>query len=51
MTPDEETVFGTSDCATAGVLPTGLVVPGDAGVPAGMTQTYYNAFAPRVGIA
>ena len=28
-----------------------LVVPGDAGVPPGMTQTYYKAFAPRIGIA
>ena len=31
--------------------PTGLVVPGDPGVPPGMTQSYYKAFAPRVGIA
>jgi hypothetical protein len=31
--------------------PTGLVVPGDKGVPAGMTQTYYKAFAPRFGVA
>jgi outer membrane receptor protein involved in Fe transport len=29
----------------------GLVVPGDPGVPAGMTSTYYKAFAPRIGIA
>ena len=29
----------------------GLVVPGDSGVPAGLTQTYYKAFAPRVGLA
>jgi hypothetical protein len=42
---------GFTDCVSAGVQPTGLVVPGDAGVPAGMTQTYYKAFAPRVGIA
>jgi hypothetical protein len=28
-----------------------LVVPGDAGVPTGLTQTYYKAFAPRIGIA
>ncbi len=40
-----------STCADAGVEPTGLVVPGDKGVPAGMTQTYYKAFAPRIGIA
>jgi hypothetical protein len=31
--------------------PTGLVVPGDKGVAPGMTQTYYNAFAPRIGAA
>jgi hypothetical protein len=31
--------------------PVGLVVPGDPGVPAGMTSTYYHAFAPRIGIA
>ena len=41
--------LGTSDCTS--VFPTGLLVPGDPGVPAGMTQTYYKAFAPRVGIA
>ena len=29
----------------------GLVVPGDAGIPPGLTQTYYKAFAPRIGIA
>jgi hypothetical protein len=38
-------------CANTGSEPTGLVVPGDAGVPAGMTSTYYKAFAPRIGIA
>src|SRR3954470_15041486 len=31
--------------------PVGLLVPGDPGVPNGLTQTYYKAFAPRVGIA
>src|SRR5579862_5176484 len=31
--------------------PTGLVVPGDPGVPAGMTSTYYKAFAPRMGLS
>jgi carboxypeptidase family protein len=31
--------------------PTGLVVPGDPGVPAGLTSTYYKAFAPRAGLA
>ena len=39
------------DCNNTGVVPTGLVVPGDPGVPPGMTQTYYKAFAPRIGIA
>ncbi len=38
-------------CANTGTEPTGLVVPGDPGVPAGMTSTYYKAFAPRVGLA
>ena len=38
-------------CASTGAEPTGLVVPGDAGVPAGMTSTYYKSFAPRIGIA
>ena len=31
--------------------PVGLVVPGDPGVPAGLTSTYYKTFAPRIGIA
>lgn len=39
------------DCNNTGVLPTGLVVPGDKGVPAAMTETYHKAFAPRIGIA
>jgi carboxypeptidase family protein len=43
--------FPGETCASAGVFPTGLVVPGDKGVPAGLTQTYYKAFAPRIGIA
>ena len=38
-------------CSNTGAEPTGLVVPGDKGVPAGMTSTYYKAFAPRIGIA
>jgi outer membrane receptor protein involved in Fe transport len=41
--------LGTTDCTS--VFPTGLVVPGDPGVPNGLTQTYYKAFAPRIGIA
>jgi hypothetical protein len=51
LTAAEQTNFGTSDCGDAGVLPTGLVVPGDQGVPAGLTQTYYKAWAPRIGLA
>jgi hypothetical protein len=51
LTAAEQTQFGVSTCAEAGVQPTGLVVPGDPGVPAGLTQTYYKAFAPRIGIA
>jgi Carboxypeptidase regulatory-like domain/TonB dependent receptor len=39
------------DCNNTGTVPTGLVVPGDPGVPPGLTQTYYKAFAPRIGIA
>jgi hypothetical protein len=39
------------DCTNTGVTPTGLVVPGDKGVPNGLTQTYFKAFAPRVGLA
>jgi Carboxypeptidase regulatory-like domain len=42
---------GNPDCTNTGVEPTGLVVPGDTGVPTGLTQTYYKAFAPRIGIA
>jgi hypothetical protein len=38
-----------TDCTSQD--PIGLVVPGDNGVPPGMTQTYYKAFAPRIGIA
>jgi carboxypeptidase family protein len=44
------------DCAdptsdVAAFFPLGLVVPGDKGVPRGLTQSYYNAWAPRIGIA
>jgi hypothetical protein len=34
----------------AGVTPLGIVFPGDKGVPKGLTQTYYKAFAPRLGL-
>jgi hypothetical protein len=33
------------------VYPLGLVIPGDKGVPPGLTQTYYRSFAPRIGMA
>lgn len=33
------------------VFPLGLVVPGDKGVPKGLTEPVYNAFAPRFGLA
>jgi len=48
-----QNVYGVANptCANTGVTPTGLVVPGDAGVPPGMTSTYYNSFAPRIGLA
>src|SRR5256885_17239428 len=42
--------FG-NDCAAAGVIPTGLVVAGDKGVPVGLTSTYYKSIAPRIGLA
>ncbi|MFL6299165.1 MAG: TonB-dependent receptor domain-containing protein [Terriglobales bacterium] len=38
---------GTSDPN----FPLGLVVPGDKGVPGGLTDTYYKSWAPRIGIA
>ena len=48
-------IYGSTDCSQTGpanaVNPLGLVFPGDTGVPAGMTQTYYKAFAPRIGLA
>jgi len=41
----------TPTCANTGAAVTGLVVPGDASVPAGLTSTYFKAIAPRIGIA
>jgi outer membrane receptor protein involved in Fe transport len=32
-------------------FPTGLVFPGDKGVPTGLTSTDYKAFAPRIGLS
>ena len=51
LTAAEQASFGVSTCAQAGVEPTGLVVPGDKGVQAGLTRTYSKAFAPRIGLA
>ena len=45
--PCEDTV--NTDCSS--MTPVGLLVPGDPGVPGGLTQTYYKAFAPRIGLA
>ena len=42
---------GVNDCTNTGVVPTGLVVPGDTGIPKGLTKTYYKSFAPRIGLA
>jgi hypothetical protein len=44
-------LFGPGNtCDNQGVTPTGLVVPGDKGVPGGLISTYYKAFAPRLGL-
>ncbi len=37
--------------SAAAVFPLGLVVPGDKGVPKGLTDSYYKSFAPRIGIS
>jgi hypothetical protein len=42
---------GDPTADSAAVFPLGLVVPGDKGVPKGLTASYYHAFAPRIGIA
>jgi hypothetical protein len=45
-------LFGPgNDCNSTGVTPIGLVVPGDKGVPNGLSNTYYKSFAPRIGLA
>jgi hypothetical protein len=41
---------GQAGCDAAGVTPLGLVFPGDKTVPKGLTNTYYKAFAPRLGL-
>jgi len=47
--------YPDTDCnpggSAAAVFPLGLVVPGDKGVPQGLTDSYYKSFAPRIGIA
>jgi hypothetical protein len=44
-------LFGPGNtCDNQGVTPTGLVVPGDKGVPGGLFDNYYKAFAPRLGL-
>ena len=45
------TITAPGENSPLDTCPTGLVVPGDPGVPAGMTSTYYKAFAPRVGLS
>ena len=48
-------VFGTRDCSPdspgASVFPWGLSIPGDPGLPRGLAENYYKAFAPRIGLA
>ena len=53
LSPASQAELGvvSPDCNAAGVTPVGLVVPGDKGVPNGLTDTYYNSFAPRIGLA
>jgi len=38
-----------TDCSS--MTPVGLVVPGDKGITDALTQTYYRAFAPRIGVS
>ncbi len=49
--PGQTSTVYPCDSADPADCPTGLVVPGDKGVPAGLTSTYYKAFAPRIGMA
>jgi hypothetical protein len=57
LSPDNQASLGYPDnnCNPGGsaqaVFPLGLVVPGDKGVPTGLTASYYKAFAPRIGVA
>lgn len=47
--------FHSADCSPSGpgqsVFPLGLVVPGDRGVPPGITNAYLKSLAPRLGVA
>jgi hypothetical protein len=47
--------FASNDCSPTGpaasVFPLGLVLPGDKGVPAGLTNNYLKSLAPRFGLA
>jgi outer membrane receptor protein involved in Fe transport len=53
ITPDDPLFAtfggGAGACDAAGVTPTGLVFPGDKGVPLSLSQTYWKGFAPRLG--
>jgi hypothetical protein len=55
--PDDPLVakLGTTNCNPGSpggfVFPRGIVYPGDKGVPDGLTDTFYKAFAPRLGLA
>jgi len=57
LSPASQATLGASspDCgptsANNAYYPTGLVFPGNPGVPRGLTSTYYQAFAPRIGLA
>jgi hypothetical protein len=48
-------VVAPGDCGPSSAqnayFPTGLVFPGDKGVPQGLTSTYYKGIAPRIGVA
>lgn len=48
-------IVGSTNCNPGGpgesVFPLGLAFPGDKGVPDGLSNNYYKAFAPRIGLA
>jgi outer membrane receptor protein involved in Fe transport len=50
-TPGAAPVSCDPGSAFESVFPLGLVIPGDPGVPEGISDTYYNSWAPRIGIA